>query len=408
MIAGIITGCAVVVGVSTLIYKRIKKRGNNNKPKNDKEKKDKDKNKKLNNELKIKKIKDNSSISSSEKNTEMNIDNSQIFSEISDANLESILIPVKNEIEIIDNNNDVEEDLPPKSSIKTNSSHSSHYPFKHDYENVTIENCAKNKYTIGNLIGTGTVGLVYSGINEQTGEDIVIKIINIKGNEKLKELSEEEVQIMMDFANLDNAVKYIDSGILDDDFFIVMEKCDKSLKDCEMTEEKIREMLIQFIPVFNHLNEKNIIHRDIKPDNILIKYDKNGKPIYKLCDFGISKYAKDKNYSCYGCRGYMSPQIDNEEGYTNKADIYSLGATIYYLLFGKKPTSKNIIFKKFDHSPKDKDLNDLLFKMLAYEEKDRISWKELISHPFIKRNEINIINEKEWIWLGKNKNKSYI
>lgn len=46
--------------------------------------------------------------------------------------------------------------------------------------------------------------------------------------------------------------------------------------------------------------------------------------------------------------------------------------------------------------------------MLEYEEKDRISWKELISHPFIKRNEINIINEKEWIWLGKNKNKSYI
>lgn len=76
MIAGIITGCAVVVGVSTLIYFRIKKRGNNNKPKNDKEKKDKDKNKKLNNELKIKKIKDDSSISSSEKNTEMNIDNS--------------------------------------------------------------------------------------------------------------------------------------------------------------------------------------------------------------------------------------------------------------------------------------------------------------------------------------------
>ena len=126
--------------------------------------------------------------------------------------------------------------------------------------------------------------------------------------------------------------------------FLIMEKCDKNLSKCKMTEEEIREMLIQFKPVFNHLNEKNLIHRDIKPENILIKYDKNKNPIYKLSDFSISKYVYVAN-SQHGALGFMTPQMHDNDDYTNKADVYSLGATIHFLLFGKTPKYKEV-FKK--------------------------------------------------------------
>ena len=80
----------------------------------------------------------------------------------------------------------------------------------------------------------------------------------------------------------------------------------------------------------------------------------------------------------------MSPEIINRTSYSNKTDIYSLGATIYSLLFGEVPKIDEIVNKKLKFKPKNKDLKDLLCKMLAYKEKDRISWDELIKHRFLK------------------------
>ena len=237
--------------------------------------------------------------------------------------------------------------------------------------------------------------MVYSGINNKTKEEnVAIKIININKNTKIEDLTKNEVRILLDFAELNNVVKLLDHGVKEDDFFIIMEKCDKHLSECKMTEEEIKEMLIQFKPVFIHLNEKNLIHRDIKPENILIKYDENKKPIYKLCDFSLSKYVSVANSLC-GVQGYMTPQMHDHEKYTNKADVYSLGATIYFLLFGRTPKYKELYNKNFEFMPKDQNLKDLLLKMLTYEEKDRISWDDLINHPFLNRNEINIIIEEE-------------
>ena len=260
----------------------------------------------------------------------------------------------------------------------------------HNYENEIIYSNNHNEYTIKKFLGSGSAGQVYSGMNNKTGEEnVAIKIIN-KKNANVGQVTIDEIQIMLDFACLDNVVKLIDHGVIDDDIYIIMEKCDKNLSKCKMTEEEIREMLIQFKPVFDHLNKKKLIHRDIKPENILIKFDENKNPIYKLSDFSISKYVDITNSHC-GTPGYMSPQIHDNDDYTNKADIYSFGVTIYFLLFGKHPKLCDILTKNIQFIPKDKDLKDLLFKMLEYKEINRISWDELIKHPFLNKNQINIV-----------------
>ena len=188
---------------------------------------------------------------------------------------------------------------------------------------------------------------------------------------------------MLEFANLRNAIQLITHQVIGDTIYIVMEKCERNLENYKMTEEDIREMLIQFKPVFTHLKNRKIIHRDIKPGNIFIKYDENKKPIYKIGDFGISKCVDIANSFC-GAYGFMSPEIINRTSYSNKTDIYSLGATIYSLLFGEVPKIDEIVNKKLKFKPKNKVLKDLLCKMLAYKEKDRISWDELIKHRFLK------------------------
>jgi len=399
VIASIISA-AIVAG---LVFHRYYSNREKSKDNNDKD--NKNKIPKINIIKNEKKVNDDNSLNnSSNVNTSINnIDNSSI-SKISLNDSISLEIGLKHENKL-ENNDKIpfspktnESVISSKSSKSKNSSKSSksqNNPFLHNYENEVI--CGSNNhktYTVKNYIGAGSIGIVYSGINNETEEEnVAIKIININKNTKIKELTKNEIQIMLDFAELNNVVKLLDHGVREDDIFIIMEKCDKNLSKCEMTEEEIREMLIQFKPVFIHLSEKNLIHRDIKPENILIKYDGNKNPIYKLSDFSISKYVNVAN-SQHGALGFMTPQMHDKEDYTNKADVYSLGATIHFLLFGRTPKYKEVFKKEFEFMPKDQNLKDLLLKMLTYEEIDRISWDDLIKHPFLNRNEINIIEEE--------------
>ena len=364
IIALTIVGVAAAAGIiSYAIYEKNKKKNKND-------------NEKSNNRPNIQINDDSSSISSQENTKTNNIEISPLISKISDNNSISIEVGTK-KIESNDHTS-----LPSKS--KNN-------PFLHNYENEVIYGCNRKAYTIKQFLGSGSVGKVYSGINNETGEEnVAIKIININKNTKIELLTENEIQIMLDFANLKNVVKLIDHGVINDDIYIIMEKCDKNLSNCKMIEEEIREMLIQFKPVFIHFNEKKLIHRDIKPENILIKFDENKKPIYKLTDFSISKYV-DLTHSQCGTLGFMAPQMHDKDDYTNKADVYSLGATIYFLLFGTCPKLKEVYTKNFQFMPKDNDLKDLLLKMLTYNEIDRISWDDLIKHPFLNNNNINKI-----------------
>ena len=393
IVAVSITAAAIVVGIPVAVYFFKRRKGppggggdeNNKKEEN---KKIKDKKNIIND--------DNSSENSSQQNTSINnIDNSALLPDDSVEILEvgnfGNKIEIENNDKISVSSKSCKSHNSSKRSISKSSKSSKSSPFSHNYENEVIYGKNDNKpYTIKKFLGAGSVGLVYSGINNETNEEnVAIKIINFNKDTKLS-IANNEIQIMIDFAKFQNVVKLIDHGVIEDDFYIIMEKCDKNLSKCKMSEEEIKEMLIQFKQVFKHFNEHNLIHRDIKPENILIKYDKDKKPIYKLCDFSLSKYINWGHSQC-GVQGFMCPQMLDYEIYTNKADIYSLGATIYYLLYGRPPKIKEVLNKKFEFLPKDNDLKDLLLRMLKYEEKDRISWDDLINHPFLYRNEINII-----------------
>jgi serine/threonine protein kinase len=122
-----------------------------------------------------------------------------------------------------------------------------------------------------------------------------------------------------------------------------MEKMDQSLHDliCSTTEtegltmENIHLLAYQMLLALDYLHSKNIIHRDLKPRNILTSDCNVAGLKFKLADFGISKIVTLSQAALTNCgtRLFMAPEIknvDQQDGYTNKIDIWSLGATLYY------------------------------------------------------------------------------
>ena len=213
------------------------------------------------------------------------------------------------------------------------------------------------------VIGTGGYGLVYKGRDKETKELRAIKVIDIEKieenlssqyereeiQEKLKlciEGFKEEFEIMKICSNNnENSVKCYEYFINDNNFVIIMELCDNNLlqlliKRCEekgkgFNIEEIYDIMIQLNNTFKIMKENNIIHRDLKLENILIKYIDKEKYIIKLSNYGCSKklISLSRNCNTYvGTLLYMSPEILKGEEYNYKCDLWSIGIIIYRLI----------------------------------------------------------------------------
>ena len=235
--------------------------------------------------------------------------------------------------------------------------------------------------------------------------------INLKKNNITKEdFKEEIIKFNRELKNMDkcyceNTVKLYDYFDTDKYFIIVMELCDNNLF-YELCNTKsgfsvlqVKDILLQLNNVFKKMHENHISHRDIKVYNILVKYLNKEKTKFKvlLSDYGVSNQLSSmtQNYTTHaGSPIIMAPEILEGEDYNDKCDIWSLGITIYYLhtkdLPYKGKCEAKILkdIKKLGLSVldkiKDKNLNDLLSKMLIYEPDERISWDDYFNHPFFK------------------------
>ena len=102
--------------------------------------------------------------------------------------------------------------------------------------------------------------------------------------------------------------------------------------------EEIKEIFYQLNNILKTMNEKNIIHKDLKPSNILISLEKINKIQIKLSHFGSSNNLKEQStLSKNGTPFTMPPEVLENGNISDKSDIWSLGIIIYYLLFNEYP-----------------------------------------------------------------------
>ncbi|GIW22162.1 MAG: hypothetical protein KatS3mg068_1169 [Candidatus Sericytochromatia bacterium] len=226
-------------------------------------------------------------------------------------------------------------------------------------------------YKIENKIGSGGMGDIYLALDKRLERYVAIKVLNftqVNLNEKdefVNRFKSEAKAIAR--LNHHNIVGIYDFGESDNFYYIVMEYVDgKSLSTIiknvktKIPLKLIASIFYQTASALEYAHENNIIHRDVKPDNILL----SRKGLVKLTDFGIAKFNEqvskiDENNYLVGSILYSSPeQIKNSTNVDFRTDIYSLGVTIYELIAGQPPFSnskdtKDLIHKIFYNNPED-------------------------------------------------------
>ena len=168
-------------------------------------------------------------------------------------------------------------------------------------------------------------------------------------------------------------------------------------KRSKISEQTAKIIFKQLIKGLQYIHKKNIVHRDIKLDNVLIDLTNT----IKICDFGVSRILQegDVMYEHCGTPAYIAPEIFKDEGYEGFAcDIWSAGVTLYYMLAGVQPFKaekieylKDVIMKgEFDKiEDVSNEANDLIEGMLKLDPKKRITIDEILRHPWLKNISIN-------------------
>ena len=225
-----------------------------------------------------------------------------------------------------------------------------------DEAKAEINKTIGDKYEVLSLIGTGGMGSVYKVKDKSLGKFFAIKILNanlIQNAESVRRFKQEaQAASRLDHANL---VAVYDYGVGDDSQpFIVMDYVDGiSLasiiaKDGAMDVPRALDIFVQIADAINYAHQEGVIHRDIKPGNIIIEHKDDGNDYVKIIDFGIAKvlYAESaatqeltQTGEVFGSPLYMSPEQGQGKTLDARTDIYAIGCVMYETLTGKPPFS---------------------------------------------------------------------
>lgn len=189
-------------------------------------------------------------------------------------------------------------------------------------------------------IGTGGMSRVFSARDTSLQRDVALKILNRACSQDSKRARqfEKEAEITAQMSH-PNVVRVFTAGRDQGYFYIAMElvsggSLEAVLRDQKkMPEAQVLEMAIQAVQGLRAANEAGLIHRDIKPGNILFAED--GTP--KIVDFGLAIFARDSDGSgeIWATPYYVPLETLNHEPEDFRSDIYSLGATLYHVLTGR-------------------------------------------------------------------------
>ena len=293
-------------------------------------------------------------------------------------------------------------------------------------DNITIKD-----YTLFKSLGKGTFGEVFLTIKKNSSDLFATKVIDLnklkKNGPLMQKHLENEIQIMKQLDH-PNIIKLYDDIRTNDKYYLIIEYCNGgSLLDLLNQYKKkykrsfsiklVQYFMKQIIEGLAYIHSKNIIHRDIKLVNILVKFRnilKKNKTesinindleesdffssTIKIIDFGVSiKLENGLAKTFAGTLVNMAPQVlEKRKGYNEKADIWSLGTIFYQMLTGEQLFNVDIFEKleKGEYSiPIDIELSNetisFLKSMLQYNEESRASAKELLKHDFLTKNTDN-------------------
>ena len=260
--------------------------------------------------------------------------------------------------------------------------------------------------TIGNYvystraIGKGTLSQVYKGFDTTTDIIVAIKIIDklsltkdsvsrIVGESKMmRQLVHPNIAVILDFIQDENY------------FYMILEYCAggdlyQFIRKGKLPEETARKFMFQISKALGYLKSKNILHRDLKPQNILLT--KDCKTV-KLTDFNFSREMAENDLAHTFCGSplYMAPEIMENQTYTVKADLWSVGMILYEMIYGNNPfcEANGIIdlIKRVNtqaipiSNAVSEECNSLIKGLLRKSPDERMDWDTFLNNPWISQS----------------------
>mgnify|MGYP001455621754 CR=1 FL=1 len=201
------------------------------------------------------------------------------------------------------------------------------------------------RYSIESLVGVGGMANVYRGTDLKTGNQIAVKVLKDEflDNEELVRRFKNESKAISILSH-PNIVKVYDVSVTDKLQYIVMEYVDGiTLKEYlkqrggALTWKETVHFATQILSALQHAHSKGIIHRDVKPQNIMLLADGS----IKMMDFGIARFSRAQSQTvsdkAIGSVHYISPEQARGDITDEKSDIYSVGVMMYEMLTGQLP-----------------------------------------------------------------------
>ena len=262
-----------------------------------------------------------------------------------------------------------------------------------------------------NHIGNGSFSVVFPGVNEKDGREVALKRLE---KARLKETDTQlkrEIACLVKLSNCPNVVNYV-TCVSDSNFqYIVMELMEGTLDaylDLEQANNDTAKICLDISSGIKYLHDNNVLHRDLKPQNILYKTKPN--LIVKIADFGLSKILDEAKsghssngtvtHSRAGTRCWKAPELLQKKlnEHSKRSDIFSCGLLFHYILANKKhpfghsestepldpqTTEENIRTNRFDFCTSlTHEAAHLLAKMLSAQPEQRPKASSLKCFPF--------------------------
>lgn len=204
-------------------------------------------------------------------------------------------------------------------------------------------------YQILEKLGQGSMGVVYKARQLSMNRVVAVKVLKekLKTNEEFLSRFRREAEMAGQLSS-NHVVLAIDAGEADGQFFFVMEYVEGPTVKDELergrvfSESDALDIMLQVAEGLEHAHKRGLVHRDMKPDNIILTPDGTAK----LADLGLARPTTDQSLAdaeeglAIGTPYYIAPeQIRGQKDVDARADIYSLGATFYHMLTGRVPFS---------------------------------------------------------------------
>jgi len=213
------------------------------------------------------------------------------------------------------------------------------------------------------VLGSGQFGIVYGGVHRVSSRSVAIKVIDkMRFPTKQETALKNEVSILQNlhYPGVVNLEKMFETP---ERIFVVMEKLRGDMLEMILSSEqgrlseRITKFLVtQILVALKHLHTKNIVHCDLKPENVLLSSDSDF-PQVKLCDFGYSRIIGKKSFrkSIVGTPAYLAPEVLytnvlKKRGFNRSLDMWSTGVIIYVAISGQFPFNEETKSPSFDLS----------------------------------------------------------